>query len=309
MIFAVITVSSVLVYDTQHPHPLARLGGLHLACINDATWSADGNALIVCSSDGYLSFITFDGKELGEPLPKDQWPEALKLSHPSIYGHPAADPNAIPPVSTTSSHTALTTTASPTPAPVAIKPKPVSLSTTVLGSAGAAVSGALDTEKKRKRIVLSAPQPLNSYTGPTTSHSVAAAAPSIATTSTAAASALPSVVDLTEDSPTDAPSAVGNININDSAPAPNMATPLKTLASSPPLASPVPLATTTDILEPTPAAPSISSPAQEAAKPKKRIVTTLLPPTPLSPLIQPPSTASDKVEKEVQMKESDLTLP
>ena len=65
MLFAVLTVSSVLVYDTQHPHPIARLGGLHLACINDASWTADGNTLIVCSSDGYISFIQFEAGSLG----------------------------------------------------------------------------------------------------------------------------------------------------------------------------------------------------------------------------------------------------
>lgn len=94
MIFAVISISSVFVYDTQHPHPIARLGGLHLACINDATWTADGTMLIVCSSDGYLSFIKFDAATLGEPLADADLPDAVKLTHPSIYGHlvpPAPD--------------------------------------------------------------------------------------------------------------------------------------------------------------------------------------------------------------------------
>ena len=36
MIFAVVTTSSVLLYDTQHTHPIARIGGCHLATINDA---------------------------------------------------------------------------------------------------------------------------------------------------------------------------------------------------------------------------------------------------------------------------------
>ena len=31
MVFAVVTTSAVLVYDTQHPYPLARVGGLHFA--------------------------------------------------------------------------------------------------------------------------------------------------------------------------------------------------------------------------------------------------------------------------------------
>ena len=34
IVFAVVTTSSVYVYDSQHPYPLARLEGLHFACIN-----------------------------------------------------------------------------------------------------------------------------------------------------------------------------------------------------------------------------------------------------------------------------------
>jgi chromatin assembly factor 1 subunit B len=66
MIFAVVTITAVMVYDTQMLHPIARFGGLHLACINDATWSADGRMLVVCSSDGYLSFFRFPEGSLGE---------------------------------------------------------------------------------------------------------------------------------------------------------------------------------------------------------------------------------------------------
>jgi hypothetical protein len=36
MIFAVVTTSSVVLYDTQHTHPIAKIGGCHLATINDA---------------------------------------------------------------------------------------------------------------------------------------------------------------------------------------------------------------------------------------------------------------------------------
>ena len=52
-------------YDTQHQYPLARLGGLHFAAINDAVWSADGKMLVACSSDGYLTFARFADGALG----------------------------------------------------------------------------------------------------------------------------------------------------------------------------------------------------------------------------------------------------
>ena len=34
MLFAVVTLSTLYIYDTQHYYPIARMGGLHLACIN-----------------------------------------------------------------------------------------------------------------------------------------------------------------------------------------------------------------------------------------------------------------------------------
>ena len=39
--------------------------GLHYSGLTDAMWSPSGHSLVVCSSDGYLSFLTFDEGELG----------------------------------------------------------------------------------------------------------------------------------------------------------------------------------------------------------------------------------------------------
>lgn len=64
-VFAVVTLGSVFVYDTQHTHPIAKFAGLHYAPINDAAWSEDGRVLVVCSSDGYLSFFRFEPGALG----------------------------------------------------------------------------------------------------------------------------------------------------------------------------------------------------------------------------------------------------
>lgn len=65
-IFAVLTWDSVLIYDTHHRQPLSVIRGLHYAHLMDATWSADGQTLIVCSNDGYLSIISFAEGELGK---------------------------------------------------------------------------------------------------------------------------------------------------------------------------------------------------------------------------------------------------
>lgn len=66
-IFAVLTLDSVLLYDTYHARPLCVARGLHYAALNDAAWTSDGTTLIVVSTDGYVSVLTFEGGELGEP--------------------------------------------------------------------------------------------------------------------------------------------------------------------------------------------------------------------------------------------------
>lgn len=79
IVFAVITVDSVLIYDTQHVHPIAVAEGLHYAQLTDLTWSQDGQTLVVSSSDGYCSILSFVDGELGQPLTPEQ---AAKVTPP-----------------------------------------------------------------------------------------------------------------------------------------------------------------------------------------------------------------------------------
>jgi len=65
-IFAVLTLDSILIYDTHHAAPLSVLQGLHYSGLTDCCWSSDGMNLIVCSSDGYISIINFTDGELGK---------------------------------------------------------------------------------------------------------------------------------------------------------------------------------------------------------------------------------------------------
>lgn len=65
MLFAVVTFSAVFVYDTQHTFPLVKVSGMHYATLNDVSWSADGQMIVLCSSDGYVSFIRFPAGALG----------------------------------------------------------------------------------------------------------------------------------------------------------------------------------------------------------------------------------------------------
>jgi hypothetical protein len=86
-VFAVSTISSVFVYDTQHVHPIAKFSGLHYAAINDLSWSEDGTVLTACSSDGYLSFFRFPLGTLGEKLDNDRVPELMKKARPCLFDY------------------------------------------------------------------------------------------------------------------------------------------------------------------------------------------------------------------------------
>ncbi|XP_061399765.1 chromatin assembly factor 1 subunit B [Musca vetustissima] len=66
MIFAVATKSSVYFYDTQQKQPFALISNIHYTRLTDITWSNDGRVVVVSSTDGFCSLITFDEGELGE---------------------------------------------------------------------------------------------------------------------------------------------------------------------------------------------------------------------------------------------------
>ncbi|KAK3711628.1 hypothetical protein QZH41_014058 [Actinostola sp. cb2023] len=67
MVFAVASLNSVLLYDTQHKVPFGYISNIHYSGISDVTWSNDGSVLVVCSTDGYCSLIHFHKGELGTP--------------------------------------------------------------------------------------------------------------------------------------------------------------------------------------------------------------------------------------------------
>lgn len=64
-VFAVLTLDAILIYDTYHSRPLAIAKGLHYAGLTDCAWSSDGHTLMVTSTDGYVSILTFSEIELG----------------------------------------------------------------------------------------------------------------------------------------------------------------------------------------------------------------------------------------------------
>ncbi|CAH8391140.1 unnamed protein product [Eruca vesicaria subsp. sativa] len=68
IVFAIATLNSVYIYDTECVAPIAVLAGLHYAAITDITWSPTASYLAVSSQDGYCTLVEFEDNELGEPV-------------------------------------------------------------------------------------------------------------------------------------------------------------------------------------------------------------------------------------------------
>nr|XP_045607869.1 chromatin assembly factor 1 subunit B-like [Procambarus clarkii]XP_045607870.1 chromatin assembly factor 1 subunit B-like [Procambarus clarkii] len=77
MIFAVATQNAVLLYDTQQPVPFAKVSNIHYTRLSDVTWSSDGRILVVSSTDGYCSLVSFSKDEVGIPY-KEKMKENVK---------------------------------------------------------------------------------------------------------------------------------------------------------------------------------------------------------------------------------------
>lgn len=77
MVFAIATRSSVYFYDTQQKTPFGIVSNIHYTRLTDLAWSDNGQILVVSSTDGFCSIITFENGELGEvytesPIKKDR---------------------------------------------------------------------------------------------------------------------------------------------------------------------------------------------------------------------------------------------
>ncbi|KAK4545437.1 hypothetical protein LTR36_002787 [Oleoguttula mirabilis] len=65
IVYAVATQDAVHVYDTQQQRPICVVSNLHYATFTDLSWSSDGQTLLMTSSDGFCSALTFAPGELG----------------------------------------------------------------------------------------------------------------------------------------------------------------------------------------------------------------------------------------------------
>lgn len=87
VIFAVATSTMVLLYDTQQMAPFGGLANLHFAAITDLAWSGDGRILVISSSDGFCSIVSFTETDLGTAVAAVSAPkvtQTISSATPSI---------------------------------------------------------------------------------------------------------------------------------------------------------------------------------------------------------------------------------
>lgn len=109
ILYAVATQDAVHVYDTQQQKPLCVVSNLHYATFTDLTWSSDGLTLLMSSSDGFCSALTFAPGELG-----------------TVYHQQSAAKHTPAPISVTKANSAQSTPQpTPTATPAALNVVPV----------------------------------------------------------------------------------------------------------------------------------------------------------------------------------------
>ncbi|OJT03688.1 hypothetical protein TRAPUB_5716 [Trametes pubescens] len=103
MLYAIATMDTVMIYDTQQAGPVCLLTKLHYDEFTDMSWSPDGQCLLLSSRDGYCTIVVFD-----EILPVHHTQQhTLQLQ--SIAHHhslPLTNSTAATPLSTPSTHVA-----------------------------------------------------------------------------------------------------------------------------------------------------------------------------------------------------------
>lgn len=80
MVFAVGTIDSLYIYDTQSIVPRYAVTNIHFQALTDIAWNGS-SLLAVSSADGYVSFFMFERNELGIPEDPSNLPEELKNSY------------------------------------------------------------------------------------------------------------------------------------------------------------------------------------------------------------------------------------
>lgn len=80
MVFAVGTLDSLFIYDTQDIVPKFAVTNIHFQPITDLAWKGS-SILAASSSDGYITFCKFEKDELGKPSEINSLPEKIRESY------------------------------------------------------------------------------------------------------------------------------------------------------------------------------------------------------------------------------------
>ncbi|KAK4158805.1 WD40-repeat-containing domain protein [Cladorrhinum sp. PSN259] len=97
MVYAVATQDSVLLYDTQQHTPICIVSNLHCATFTDLTWSSDGQTLLISSSDGFCSTLSFLPGELGTVYTGELGPAKPPGTTSSSQSTPVPTPTSVLP--------------------------------------------------------------------------------------------------------------------------------------------------------------------------------------------------------------------
>ena len=106
-VFAVCGIEGVAIYDTDETNPIAMVSAIHYAAITDCAWSSDGTCLVVTSTDGYASMITFDADELGERASAEDVPADVAPMLPTARVSAAVERLARKPAAATATATVM----------------------------------------------------------------------------------------------------------------------------------------------------------------------------------------------------------
>ncbi|KAE9552910.1 hypothetical protein FO519_003895 [Halicephalobus sp. NKZ332] len=69
VVFAVMTVDTVILHDSQSRAPFMYIDNLHYDNLTSLCWTPDGKSMAVSSMEGYNTFIVLPAKKMGETMP------------------------------------------------------------------------------------------------------------------------------------------------------------------------------------------------------------------------------------------------
>ncbi|KAI5323648.1 hypothetical protein L3X38_032720 [Prunus dulcis] len=88
IVFAVATLNSLYIYDTESVPPIAIFAGLHYAAITDIAWSPNAQYLGLSSQDGYCTLVEFENDELGSPICSSEEKKVMRDENKSPVQNP-----------------------------------------------------------------------------------------------------------------------------------------------------------------------------------------------------------------------------